>query len=74
MSFAYITSMAIRSRCGWNETVKAGLSVLYGESREADRRGKLIRVPRNLDFTPYRDEKDFGLLQRLVSKEKQNFS
>ena len=31
---------------------------------------KLIRVPRNLDLTPYRDEKDFGLLQRLVRKEK----
>jgi hypothetical protein len=31
---------------------------------------KLIRVPRDLDLTPYRDEKDFGLLQRLVRKEK----
>ena len=30
---------------------------------------KLIRVPRALDLTPYRDEKDFGLLQRLVRKE-----
>src|ERR1700730_17203554 len=33
---------------------------------------KLIRVPSTLDLTPYRDEKDFGLLQRLVRKEKQN--
>jgi hypothetical protein len=31
---------------------------------------KLIRVPRDLDLTPYRDEKDFDLLQRLVRKEK----
>jgi hypothetical protein len=31
---------------------------------------KLIRVPPSLDLTPYRDEKDFGLLQRLVRKEK----
>jgi hypothetical protein len=31
---------------------------------------KLIRVPAALDLTPYRDEKDFGLLQRLVRKEK----
>ena len=31
---------------------------------------KLVRVPRHLDLTPYRDEKDFGLLQRLVRKEK----
>jgi hypothetical protein len=31
---------------------------------------KLIRVPRNLDPTPYRDERDFGLLHRLVRKEK----
>jgi hypothetical protein len=31
---------------------------------------KLIRVPRELDLTPYRDEKDFGLLQRLVRNEK----
>jgi hypothetical protein len=33
---------------------------------------KLIKVPATLDLTPYRDEKDFGLLQRLVRKEKQN--
>jgi hypothetical protein len=31
---------------------------------------KLIKVPPRLDLTPYRDEKDFGLLQRLVRKEK----
>src|SRR5712671_4249770 len=29
----------------------------------------LIKVPRSLDLTPYRDEKDFGLLRRLVQKE-----
>jgi hypothetical protein len=26
----------------------------------------IVKVPRSLDLTPYRDEKDFGLLQRLV--------
>ncbi len=31
---------------------------------------RLIRVPRTLDLTPYRDEKDFGLLERMVRKEK----
>jgi len=31
---------------------------------------KLIRVPPTLDLTPYRDERDFGLLQRLVRKER----
>ena len=31
---------------------------------------RFIRVPRDLDLTPYRDEKDFGLLQRLVRKQK----
>ena len=31
---------------------------------------KLVRVPQTLDLTPYRDEKDFGLLERLVRKEK----
>jgi len=31
---------------------------------------KLIRVPPDLDLTPYRDEKDFGLLERMVRKEK----
>ena len=31
---------------------------------------KLVRIPRTLDLTPYRDEKDFGLLERLVRKEK----
>ena len=30
----------------------------------------LVKVPAVLDLTPYRDEKDFGLLQRLVRKEK----
>lgn len=31
---------------------------------------KLVRVPASLDLTPYRDEKDFGLLQRVVRKER----
>ena len=30
----------------------------------------LVKVPAALDLTPYRDEKDFSLLQRLVQKEK----
>jgi len=29
---------------------------------------KLVRVAPQLDLTPYRDEKDFGLLRRLVRK------
>jgi hypothetical protein len=29
---------------------------------------KLVRVPADLDLTPYKDEKDFGLLRRLVRK------
>jgi len=29
----------------------------------------LIRVPHTLDLTPYKDEKDFALVQRLVKKE-----
>ncbi len=32
---------------------------------------KVTRVPRNLDLTPYRDQKDFSLLRRLVRQEKQ---
>jgi hypothetical protein len=35
---------------------------------------KLIRVPRTLDLTPYRDERDFGLLARLVREAKQSNS
>jgi hypothetical protein len=31
---------------------------------------KLVKVPASLDVTPYRDEKDFALLQRLVRREK----
>jgi hypothetical protein len=31
---------------------------------------KIQNVPGDLDLTPYRDEKDFALLQRLVKKEK----
>jgi hypothetical protein len=30
----------------------------------------LKQVPSSLDLTPYRDEKDFGLLRRLVQKER----
>lgn len=30
---------------------------------------KLVKVPASLDVTPYRDEKDFALLQRLVRRE-----
>jgi hypothetical protein len=33
---------------------------------------KLIRVPASLDLTPYRDEKDFELLQRLIRKARSN--
>ena len=29
---------------------------------------KLVKVPATLDLTPYRDEKDFELLERLVRK------
>ena len=31
---------------------------------------KLQKVPRDLDLTPYRDLKDFQLLQELVAKER----
>src|SRR6266511_4375602 len=31
---------------------------------------KLVKVPSSLDVTPYRDEKDFALLHRLVRSEK----
>jgi hypothetical protein len=31
---------------------------------------KLVKVPASLDLTPYRDEKDFSLLRRLVRKER----
>jgi len=30
----------------------------------------LVKLPATLDLTPYRDENDFGLLERLVRKEK----
>jgi hypothetical protein len=30
----------------------------------------LVKVPKSLDLTPYRDEKDFGLLKRIVQREK----
>jgi len=31
---------------------------------------KIVKVPADLDLTPYRDEKDFALLQRLVRRER----
>jgi hypothetical protein len=31
----------------------------------------IVKVPSSLDLTPYRDEKDFALLKRLVQNEKQ---
>jgi hypothetical protein len=30
----------------------------------------IVKVPPTLDLTPYRDENDFKLLERLVRKEK----
>jgi hypothetical protein len=30
---------------------------------------RIVKVPASLDLTPYRDAKDFGLLQRLVRRE-----
>jgi hypothetical protein len=30
----------------------------------------LFKVPAQLDLTPYRDEKDFALLERLIRKER----
>jgi hypothetical protein len=30
----------------------------------------IVKVPAMLDLTPYRDEKDFKLLERLVRKER----
>jgi hypothetical protein len=30
---------------------------------------KIMRIPHDLDLTPYRDQKDFSLLRRLVRKE-----
>jgi hypothetical protein len=30
----------------------------------------LVKVPSSLDLTPYRDQKDFGLLKRIVQQEK----
>jgi hypothetical protein len=36
-----------------------------------DEEEKLVKVPASLDLTPYRDEKDFTLLRRLVCKEKE---
>jgi hypothetical protein len=34
------------------------------------RKKSLLRVPAALDLTPYRDEKDYALLERLVRKER----
>src|SRR5436190_6347101 len=44
-----------------------GFMKKHGKAIEKE---KLERVPGDLDLTPYRDEKDFGLLERLVKKEK----
>jgi hypothetical protein len=44
-------------------------SVMKGYSKPIEEE-KLINVPSSLDLTPYRDEKDFALLERLVKREK----
>jgi hypothetical protein len=44
-----------------------GFMKTYSKAIEEE---KLQRVPPSLDLTPYRDEKDFGLLQRLVNRKK----
>jgi hypothetical protein len=45
-----------------------GLSALHEEIREDNRRRETGPRAASLDLTPYKDEKDFGVLRRLVRK------
>jgi len=38
--------------------------------RQIEEENLAMKVPAGLDLTPYRDEKDFALLERLVRKER----
>jgi hypothetical protein len=51
-----------------DETVPLRPQVNYEHNSDMEKR--LIKVPSRLDLTPYRDEKDFPILQELVRKKK----
>jgi hypothetical protein len=66
-----------RSVFGWEQpralTIMDGDSPSPSENIANEKRieeEKLTRVPASLDLTPYRDEKDFSLLQRLLRNER----
>jgi hypothetical protein len=47
-----------------------GLSAIHQKHEKQIQEEKLVRVPPTLDLTPYRDEKDFSLLQQLVYRKR----
>ena len=49
---------------------RIGLSLCRERHEREIEEETLVKVPANLDLTPYRDEKDFALLERLVRKER----
>ena len=71
----YLHAHQIAVRAERDAVKAAGLSwwayqsVMKGYSKPIEEE-KIQHVPASLDLTPYRDEKDFALLERLVKKEK----
>ncbi len=69
----YLHAHQIAVRAERDAVKAAGLSwwvyqsVMKGYSKPIEEE-KLINVPPSLDLTPYRDEKDFALLERLVKR------
>jgi hypothetical protein len=71
----YLHAHQIAVRAERDAVKAAGLSwwvyqsVMKGYAKPIEQE-KLINVPSSLDLTPYRDEKDFALLERLVKRKK----
>ena len=71
----YLHAHQIAVRAERDAVKAAGLSwwayqsVMKGYSKPIEEE-KLQRVPASLDLTPYRDEKDFSVLERLVKQKK----
>jgi hypothetical protein len=73
----YLHAHQIAVRAERDAVKAAGVSwwayqLFMKQHKKAIEEEKLVKVPSSLDLTPYRDEKDFALLRRLVRKERKN--
>jgi hypothetical protein len=66
----YLHAHQIAQRAERDAVKAAGYQRFMKQHEKPIEEEKLVKVPAELDLTPYRDEKDFALLRRLVQKER----